>query len=293
MTFRVKRIYEPYGKEDGMRILVDRIWPQGISRFDAKIDLWNKEVAPTSELRKWFGHRPERWKEFQRRYRAEMARNPAIGALRKLGREQVVTLLYSARDVEHNQALVLAATLRRGAKPRRSEPAQLSSPACFAHEADPTYMGYLSRAETIAILNELLEAERAGARATLKFAQQARDTATKTLMETLHIRGIKWCAVLLSTVHKLGGEPSRKAGNFYNRALAVAGPRNRLAFLLRDQETLVKKLREAVPKIGDDGLHHDLSAMLKAHEGNIHLITAAAPAESTREQTRTRRRAAR
>ena len=298
MTFRVKRIYEPYSKDDGMRVLVDRIWPQGISRFDAKIDLWDKEVAPTTELRKWFGHKPERWKEFQRRYRAEMARNPAIGELRKLGREQVVTLLYSARDVEHNQALVLAATLRRGlkaaAKPRKAEPAQLSSPACFARDADPTYMGYLSRDETIIALNELLEAERAGARVTLKFAQQARDAVTKTLMETLHNRGIKWCAALLGTVRKLGGEPSRKAGTFYNKALAVTGPRNRLMFLLRGQETLVKKLRETVPKIGEDGLHRDLSAMLKAHEGNIRLITASASAEDMREtHARARRRAAR
>jgi uncharacterized protein YeaO (DUF488 family) len=113
MTFQIKRIYEPAEDRDGVRVLVDRIWPRGISRFDAKISRWEKDVAPTTELRHWFGHRPERWAEFQRRYRAELAHNSAVAELRKLGKAQPVTLLYAARDVEHNQARVLLDILSR------------------------------------------------------------------------------------------------------------------------------------------------------------------------------------
>ena len=108
---RVKRIYEPASDDDGMRILVDRVWPRGISRFDAKTDLWDKEIAPTAELRRWFGHRPDRWEEFQKRYRAELKANPALDRVRVLTRDTNATLLYAARDTEHNHALVLRAVL--------------------------------------------------------------------------------------------------------------------------------------------------------------------------------------
>jgi uncharacterized protein YeaO (DUF488 family) len=113
MTFRIKRIYEPAAEDDGMRVLVDRVWPQGITRFDARIARWDREVAPTIELRRWFGHRPERWEEFQRRYRSELTHNPAVTELRKLGKAQSVTLLYAARDTQHNHATVLVAVLNR------------------------------------------------------------------------------------------------------------------------------------------------------------------------------------
>ncbi|HEU0162080.1 MAG TPA: DUF488 domain-containing protein [Rhizomicrobium sp.] len=112
MAIRIKRIYEPADEKDGLRILVDRVWPRGISRADAKITVWEKDVAPSTDLRKWFGHRPERWPEFRTRYRAELKHNPAVDALRKLVRGKTVTLLYGARDTEHNQAVVLAAFLR-------------------------------------------------------------------------------------------------------------------------------------------------------------------------------------
>ena len=85
MTFCIKRIYEPVANDDGMRILVDRIWPQGITRFDARIARWDREVAPTTELRRWFGHKPERWKEFQHRDRAVLAGNPAGSDVRHFG----------------------------------------------------------------------------------------------------------------------------------------------------------------------------------------------------------------
>jgi len=112
MTITIKRIYEPAGEKDGLRILVDRVWPRGIRRADAGIAGWEKDVAPSTALRKWFGHKPERWPEFRIRYTAELKRNPAVQALRKLVRGKTVTLLYGARDEKHNQAVVLADFLR-------------------------------------------------------------------------------------------------------------------------------------------------------------------------------------
>ena len=112
MAFRIKRVYEPASPEDGERILVDRLWPRGLKKADAAIDRWMKEVAPSAALRTWFGHEPERFAEFRRRYAAEMAGNPALAELRKLGRGRVVTLLYGARDPEQNQAAVLLDLLR-------------------------------------------------------------------------------------------------------------------------------------------------------------------------------------
>jgi uncharacterized protein YeaO (DUF488 family) len=112
MAFRIKRVYEPASPEDGERILVDRLWPRGLKKAQARIDRWMKEVAPSAALRTWFGHEPERFAEFRRRYAAEMAGNPALAELRKLGRGRVVTLLYGARDPEQNQAAVLLDLLR-------------------------------------------------------------------------------------------------------------------------------------------------------------------------------------
>ena len=121
MTVCIKRVYEPAKDSDGLRILVDRVWPRGISREEARISFWEKDVAPTTVLRKWFGHKPERWAEFRRRYLAELKQNPALAELRKFVRSRRVTLLYGARDQEHNQAVVLASLLRRSAAgPRKA-----------------------------------------------------------------------------------------------------------------------------------------------------------------------------
>lgn len=106
---RIKRVYEPRSPGDGQRVLVDRVWPRGISKEKLGNVVWLKEVAPSTDLRKWFDHRPERWKQFRSRYAAELDRNSdAIAKLRTMCVRGPVTLLYSARDVEHNQALVLA-----------------------------------------------------------------------------------------------------------------------------------------------------------------------------------------
>ena len=109
---RVKRVYEAPAQEDGLRVLVDRVWPRGLSKEKARIDHWLKEVAPSTALRQWFGHAPERWKEFRHRYRSELKRNLApLDALRSLVRGKSATLVYGARDEQHNQAVVLAEIL--------------------------------------------------------------------------------------------------------------------------------------------------------------------------------------
>ncbi|MCC7328868.1 MAG: DUF488 domain-containing protein [Gammaproteobacteria bacterium] len=115
MRIRLKRAYEAPARSDGQRILVDRLWPRGLTRDKAAVDHWIKEVAPSSELRKWFGHDPERWPEFRRRYRAELKKNPALAELRALARKGSITLLYSAKDEQHNQAVVLKQVLDGGA----------------------------------------------------------------------------------------------------------------------------------------------------------------------------------
>jgi uncharacterized protein YeaO (DUF488 family) len=105
---RLKRVYEPAERADGIRMLVDRLWPRGVKKADAAIDRWLKDIAPSTALRQWFAHRPERWPEFRRRYRAELRRHPElIEEIRSAAREEPVTLLYAARDEVHNDAVVL------------------------------------------------------------------------------------------------------------------------------------------------------------------------------------------
>ncbi|SKC68757.1 DUF488 domain-containing protein [Krasilnikoviella flava] len=112
MTIAVKRVYDDPTADDGTRVLVDRLWPRGVSKEHAHLDRWCKEVAPSTELRTWFHHDPQRFDEFDRRYRDELAGNPEVAGLAALGAgDRKLTLLYSARDTEHNQALVLREVL--------------------------------------------------------------------------------------------------------------------------------------------------------------------------------------
>ena len=104
---RLKRAYEPPASSDGVRILVDRLWPRGVSKEEASLDEWEKDIAPSTELRKWFGHDPARWTEFQRRYRAELKEHAdVLKHIRALAKSHTVTLVYSAHDEEHNDAVV-------------------------------------------------------------------------------------------------------------------------------------------------------------------------------------------
>ena len=105
---KIKRIYDAPAKTDGTRVLVDRVWPRGMTKEHAAVDVWLKEIAPSTTLRKWFGHEAERWPEFRSRYRAELNHNAeAVQQLRDLAAKGKVTLLYSAHDTEHNNAVAL------------------------------------------------------------------------------------------------------------------------------------------------------------------------------------------
>ena len=109
---QLKRIYEPPQKSDGYRVLVDRVWPRGLSKDAAQIDIWMKDIAPSTALRKWFNHDPARWVGFQDKYRAELRElGDKLDELRARAKKEPVTLLYGAKDTEHNQAVVLRVVL--------------------------------------------------------------------------------------------------------------------------------------------------------------------------------------
>lgn len=281
----VKRVYDPAAPQDGARVLIDRLWPRGLGKEKAALTLWLKEIAPSVELRTWFGHDPARWVEFSRRYRAELADNNAavaqVAGLLKHGR---VTLLYAAHDSAHNHALVLAAYLRErwnrddDGRPDANaelpaETASFASPACLAHEVDGRYMGFAPRDELLPALNELLEAERAGARVTLRTAAEAPDDVRPLIM-AIHRDEAHWCGVLTKAIRRLGGTPSSKTGAFHDKALAIDDLAARLAFLNRGQGWVARKLKALLPTIRDDRIHADLGAMLESHEQNIALVAA-------------------
>jgi uncharacterized protein YeaO (DUF488 family) len=115
MDIRLKRAYDDPSPGDGYRVLIDRLWPRGISRERAKLDDWEKELAPSSDLRQWFSHDPTRFEEFRRRYIDELRRErQRLSILRRRARNGTVTLVYSAHDTEHNDAVVLSEVLRSG-----------------------------------------------------------------------------------------------------------------------------------------------------------------------------------
>ena len=122
----LKRAYEPASGDDGMRLLVDRVWPRGVSRQKIAVQGWLKEIAPSTALRTWFGHDPARWDEFRRRYAHELDANPdAVDELRRWLRQGRVTLVYGARDTEHNQAVALREYVLRAPSVSRGEIAGL------------------------------------------------------------------------------------------------------------------------------------------------------------------------
>jgi uncharacterized protein YeaO (DUF488 family) len=132
MDVRLKRAYDPVESTDGYRVLIDRLWPRGVSRKRAKLDGWEKELPPSTELRQWFGHDPKRFEEFRRRYIEELrSKRPRLAGLRRRARKGTLTLVYSAGDTEHNDAVVLAEVLRRGlpkGSTMRAGPAPAAAP---------------------------------------------------------------------------------------------------------------------------------------------------------------------
>lgn len=115
MSVMIKRAYEARADSDGTRILVDRLWPRGLPRERAAIDRWLKDIAPSTGLRKWFAHIPERWPEFESRYLSELKDNPVLSELKELARQGDITLVYASRDQEHNEAVVLKRLLDQDA----------------------------------------------------------------------------------------------------------------------------------------------------------------------------------
>jgi uncharacterized protein YeaO (DUF488 family) len=115
MSVQTKRVYEPASADDGYRVLIDRVWPRGVSKAQARVDEWSRDLAPSTELRRWFGHRAERFEEFRRRYTEELREHAdEVAELRRRARRGKVTLLFGARDAEHSNAAVLAPIIRRG-----------------------------------------------------------------------------------------------------------------------------------------------------------------------------------
>ena len=115
MTIPIKRVYEAPDAADGKRVLIDRLWPRGLTKQKAAVDLWLKDIAPSAELRKWFGHEPAKWPEFEKRYRAELKGSAALAELKALVAQGKVTLVYGAKDEQHNDAVVLQQLLGRAA----------------------------------------------------------------------------------------------------------------------------------------------------------------------------------
>jgi uncharacterized protein YeaO (DUF488 family) len=133
----IKRTYESAARTDGRRFLVERLWPRGMKKESLVMDAWLKDVAPSTELRKWFGHRPERWAEFQHRYKAELSANPnAWKPLLDASKKSAVTLLYSAHDTEHNGAIVLRDFLM--ARQHRASAPRVAGSSSRKHPKRPT-----------------------------------------------------------------------------------------------------------------------------------------------------------
>lgn len=112
---KIKRVYDPVSREDGKRILIDRLWPRGIKKEEAKIDEWIKEIAPTTDLRKWFSHDPAKWPEFRKRYINELkSKSDLVERLRSEAKKRTITLLFAAKDAEHANAVVLKKVIEKG-----------------------------------------------------------------------------------------------------------------------------------------------------------------------------------
>lgn len=146
---------------------------------------------------------------------------------------------------------------------------EFASPACFLGEADDVYSGYAPRAEIVAFLNELLEAERAGSRVTLDSAREAGSGPIAGVMTAVQKDEARWCAMLLGHIKELGAEPTPNMGAFYGKCMAIADMKERLNFLNRGQGWVVKRIQPMLARVRDDKLHADLKAMLDSHVENI------------------------
>lgn len=159
-------------------------------------------------------------------------------------------------------------------KPDRDAPSaggsvERASPVCYAAQADPAYMGQVTHEELLASLNELLEAERAGARVAEETLAQLQDPAERDLMEVVRKGEVKWCGMLMSAIKSLDAKPSTHVGAFHGKAMAIADLTARMVFLNRGQAWVVRKLEALVPKVGQPQIQENLLAMLVSHRENI------------------------
>jgi nitronate monooxygenase len=170
---------------------------------------------------------------------------------------------------ERLNAIVSEAATELASRPQQATGPGSASSTCYARDADDSYMGYAGRDELLAFLNELLEAERAGARVTARMSSETSDPSMKSLLRDIYRDEARWCAMLLKWIALLDGKASSDVGAFYGKCMAIIDPGERLAFLNRGQGWVARKLREMLPKTRDDAMHADFSAMLKSHEDNI------------------------
>jgi nitronate monooxygenase len=150
-----------------------------------------------------------------------------------------------------------------------------ASAVCYLNEADDSYAGFASRDELVAVLNELLEAERAGARICARTASESDNEEIKLLMRQVHADEVRWCKMLLGAIERMGAVPSANTGAFYEKCLAVPDLNARVAFINRGQGWVSRKLHEILPKVRDDALHAELKEMLASHDANIAKANAA------------------
>jgi uncharacterized protein YeaO (DUF488 family) len=256
----LKRVYEPAGPEDGLRVLVDRRWPWRLDRAKAAIDRWEKRLAPSLELSRWFGGRRARWAEFRAWYALDLAQHrEELARLQAVAAERPVTLLFAARDRAHNGAAVLQEVMGCGTDPSMTATA-------------------ISQAELLSFLNSLL----ADSRTAVSQAKAILQETAKLLLDIKSDEAYA-SAVLIQLIKSLGGRPD------YGIELnddATAGERlaSRLTLFGQDRIRLVHELVSNLPRVADDRVRHRLQKLLIARvrylrrlDGKSHLALAGPP----------------
>lgn len=270
----LRRARDPVGVRDGQRVLVDALWPRGVRRDALALDAWLRDLGPSSDLRRWFGHRAERFAQFRARYLVELrapAASAALDALRgRLARGRV-TLVFDARARRCNQAVVLRGLLegayRFAADCGNSPPCE----ADLAGRSEPL----ASRAELLAACTELLAAERAGARVTWRMRDEARAEGASRLAELLagaHDDETASCRLLVDAIRYLGGAPGAAVGDFEGRVLALPDRHARMTLLVRGQGWVARRLTQLLPGVGDPVLEALLQDMLARHHQGIDAV---------------------
>ena len=240
----LKRVYEPAAPGDGLRVLVERRWPRGLDKADAAVDLWEKALAPSVGLQRWFGGLRNRWAEFRERYACELGQHwEDLARLRALGAEHPLTLLFAARDQAHNSAAVLKEILCGG------EPGVAES--------------NLSGAELLGFLNSLL----AGSRAAVKEAKAILKSAATQMLDIQRDEAYA-CAVLIQLIKSLGGRPDYGIEQPDDTS-GVAGLAPRFARFLHDEIRRERQLQNNLQRVADDRVRHRLQKLVIARVRSI------------------------